>query len=115
MRIKRYASHFLLLPEYGFLKQCVVEIGQERDVLCIFPLSEELETVEWHPGVILLSGKEEDKNRITQLFQIQYRLLSDIPAAFQTNIPIKQFVYLLYPFDFKRMVITGVTAILRLE
>ncbi|KAA6350693.1 hypothetical protein EZS27_001921 [termite gut metagenome] len=115
MWVKRYASHFLLLPEYGFLKQCVVEIEQEGDVLRIFPLWEELETVEWHPGVILLSEKEEDKNRITQLFQIRYRLLSDIPAAFQTNISIRQFVYLLYPFDFKRMVITGVTAIRRLE
>jgi hypothetical protein len=115
MRIKRYASHFLLLPEYGFLKQCVVETGQERDVLRVFLFLEELETVEWHPGVILLSEKEEDKNRINQLFQIRYRLLSDIPAAFQTNISTKQFVYLLYPFDFKRMVITGVTVIRRLE
>ncbi|KAA6347698.1 hypothetical protein EZS27_004852 [termite gut metagenome] len=115
MWIKRYASHFLLLPEYGFLKRCVVEIGQEGDVLRVFPLLEELETVEWHPGVILLSEKEEDKNEITQLFQIRYHLLNDIPAAFQSNISIKQFVYLLYPFDFKRMVITGVTAICRLE
>jgi hypothetical protein len=115
MWIKRYASHFLLLPEYGFLKLCVVEIGLEGDVLRVFPLLEELETVEWHPGVILLSEKEEDKNEITQLFQIRYRLLNDIPAAFQSNISIKQFVYLLYPFDFKRMVITGITAIGRLE
>jgi hypothetical protein len=115
MWIKRYASHFLLLPEYGFLKQCAVEIGKERDVLRIFPLLEELETVEWHPGVILLLQKEEDKNRITQLFQNRYPLLSGIPTIYQTNIPIKQFVYLLYPFDFKRMVITGVTAICRLE
>ncbi|KAA6350561.1 hypothetical protein EZS27_002044 [termite gut metagenome] len=115
MQIKRYASHYLLLPEYGFLKQCAVEMKKGRGVLCIFLLSEEMENVEWYPGIILLTEKEEDRNGIIRLFQIRYNLLNEIPGAFQTKSCIERIAYLLYPFDFDRMTIIGTTEIRKLE
>lgn len=56
--MKRYASHFLFLPEYGFLKQYVIET-EEGCVVHAFPLTEEIENVEWLPGaIVLLTPKE---------------------------------------------------------
>lgn len=71
--MKRYASHYLFLPEVGFLKQQVIEL-EGGFVSRIFPLVEEIESVEWMPGVIVLCS-ENDK-----------------------LVP-----YLLYPFDFTSM------------
>ncbi|KAA6322851.1 hypothetical protein EZS27_027652 [termite gut metagenome] len=114
MQIKRYASHYLLLPEYGFLKQCAVEM-KGREVLRIFLLPEEKENVEWYPGIILLSEKEEDRDGIILLFRVQYNLINEIPGAFQTNSCVERIAYLLYPFDFDRMTIIRTTRIRKLE
>jgi hypothetical protein len=108
MQIKRYASHYLLLPDYGFLKQCAVEM-KGREALRIFLLPEEMENVEWYPGIILLLEKEEDRNGIVQLFQARYHFLNEIPGSC-----IGRKAYLLYPFDFDRMMTTGATGIRRL-
>ena len=51
--IKRYASHFIFLPGHGYLKQYVVGV-EEGQVVSAFPLTEEIEGVEWFPGVIAL-------------------------------------------------------------
>ena len=58
--MKRFASHFLFLPAYGYLKQYVVET-EEGIVLRLFPLTEEIENVEWLPGAIVLLTQEELK------------------------------------------------------
>ena len=50
--MKRFASHYLLIPAVGFMKQQVVEITGEGIVRDVFPLTEEIESVEWMPGVI---------------------------------------------------------------
>ena len=50
--MKRFASHYLLIPDIGFIKQQVVEINDEGIVQNIFPLTEEIESVEWMPGEI---------------------------------------------------------------
>ncbi|KAA6349741.1 hypothetical protein EZS27_002854 [termite gut metagenome] len=113
MRIKRYASHYLLLPEYGFLKQHAIEIRGEC-VVRVFPFSGEPEDMAWYPGVILLSGEKADKTQITHLFQFPYNLLSELPGIFQTNVPIQRVVYLLYPFDFDKMTVSEVTEISRI-
>ena len=55
--MKRFASHYLFVPESGFLKQYVVELEEER-VVRFFPLTEEIESVEWMPGVIVLSKEK---------------------------------------------------------
>lgn len=58
--MKRYATHFLFLPGHGYLKQYVVET-EEGCVVQMFPLTEEIENVEWLPGAILLLNEEELK------------------------------------------------------
>ena len=63
--MKRFASHYLLIPAVGYMKQQVVEITDEGVVRGVFPLTEEIESVEWMPGVIVLlseSQMEEIKN-----------------------------------------------------
>ena len=52
--MKRFASHYLLIPDVGFMKQQVVEINDEGIAQGVFPLTEEIESVEWMPGVIVL-------------------------------------------------------------
>ncbi|WP_455585052.1 hypothetical protein [Bacteroides sp.] len=71
--MKRYASHYLHVPDIGFLKQYVIELEEEY-VVRFFPLTEEIESVEWMPGVIELTPQGE-----------------------------KLCAYLLYPFDFRTM------------
>lgn len=51
--MKRFASHYLLIPGVGFVKQQVVEISDEGVAQNIFPLNEEVESVEWLPGLIV--------------------------------------------------------------
>ena len=58
--MKRFASHFLFLPAYGYLKQYAVET-EEGSVVRIFPLTEEIENVEWLPGAIVLLTQDELK------------------------------------------------------
>lgn len=55
--MKRYASHFLFLPEQGYLKQYMVEV-ENGLVVNMFPLTEEVENVEWLPGAIFLTREE---------------------------------------------------------
>lgn len=54
--MKRFASHYLLIPTVGYMKQQVVEITDEGVVRGVFPLTEEIESVEWMPGVFFISS-----------------------------------------------------------
>lgn len=113
--MKRFAAHYLLLPDVGFIKQQVIEIADDGHVCHIFPLTEEIESVEWMPGLIALFPENEIKN--TEMFE------KNIPV-FQFNLPIVSdqtspcfreffaasekrgevlFPYLFYPFDFTSM------------
>lgn len=51
--LKRYASHVLIHPCLGCMKQQVVELEDGR-FLYAYPLTEELEDVEWLPGAIVV-------------------------------------------------------------
>ncbi len=73
--MKRFASHYLFLPGYGYLRQYAVEVDDGCAVR-IFPLEGEAENVEWFPGVIALFPEGPDG----------------------VLLP-----YLYYPFDFKSM------------
>lgn len=42
--MKRFAAHYLLLPDVGFIRQQVVEIADEGYVRDVFPLTEEIES-----------------------------------------------------------------------
>lgn len=116
--MKRFASHYLLLPDIGFVKQLVVEVNDQGIVEDLFPLTEEIESVEWMPGVIALLPVE-------QIEEIKNTgmMVKNIPV-FQFNLPIvcfqssnclkakieeiaerriDLFPCLLYPFDFTSM------------
>ena len=116
--MKRFASHYLLIPAVGYMKQQVVEITDEGVVRGVFSLTEEIESVEWMPGVIvLLSESQVEEIKNTGM------ILKNIPV-FQSNLPIVSnqssqyssellnaskrrgealLPYLFYPFDFISM------------
>ena len=56
--MKRYASHFIIFPKHDCLKQHVVEV-ENGYVVNVFPLTEEMEDIEWRPGAIYLVQTEE--------------------------------------------------------
>ena len=116
--MKRFASHYLFMPDVGFIKQQVVEITDEGVVRDTFPLTEEIESVEWMPGVIVLlpaDQLEEIKNTGMILknipgFQINpSNILNQSSRCFEESLKeLKEkgevlFPVLFYPFDFISM------------
>lgn len=116
--MKRFASHYLLIPTVGYMKQQVVEITDEGVVRGVFPLTEEIESVEWMPGVIvLLSESQVEKIKNTGMilknipvFQINpSNILNQSSRCFEESLKeLKEkgevlFPVLFYPFDFISM------------
>lgn len=95
----RYAAHYVYLPDYGFLKQYVVEIREGR-ISALFPLSSEIENTEWQPGVIAIVASEEEARDL--LFR-KKNLLDKVPADIVGRLADRMPV-LLFPFDFTTMV-----------
>ena len=108
--IKRFASHFIFLPGYGYLKQYVVGVEEGR-VVSVFPLTEEIEGVEWFPGVIVLLNNEEDISKgYSGIFQKANEVLQELPEVFcQETFPSRISAYLFYAFDFTTMQPVGGT------
>ena len=110
--MKRFASHYLFMPDVGFIKQQVVEITDEGVVRDTFPLTEEIESVEWMPGADQL---EEIKNtgmilKNIPVFQINpSNILNQSSRCFEESLKeLKEkgevlFPVLFYPFDFISM------------
>lgn len=127
--MKRFASHYLLLPDVGYVKQQVVEITDEGAVQGLFALTEEVESVEWMPGVIVLlstaqikefgnnEGKPKvDSIEIPSLFQKKLPIVSDCSSSYLNSFLVESqkkgealFPCLLYPFDFISMKPVGET------
>lgn len=108
--MKCFAAHYLFLPNVGFMKQQVVEISDEGTVRCFFPLTEEIESVEWMPGVIALLSKDEiERIKSPMTFMENVIGLSEKKALFfeDSSSVLDQredlFPYLFYPFDFTSM------------
>ena len=113
--MKRFASHYLFMPDVGFIKQQVVEITDEGVVRDTFPLTEEIESGEWMPGVIVLlpaDQLEEIKNtgmilKNIPVFQINpSNILNQSSRCFEESLKEKGevlFPVLFYPFDFISM------------
>lgn len=57
--MKRLASHFLILSPDKIYKKQVIEIDNKR-LIRIFSLKEEIESVSWMPGIIFLSSRKID-------------------------------------------------------
>lgn len=53
MKKRRIASHCLFLPGHGYLRMHALEM-EDGYVHRIYPLKEEVEDMEWMPGVIAL-------------------------------------------------------------
>ena len=108
--IKRFASHFIFLPGYGYLKQYVVGVEEGR-VVSVFPLTEEIEGVEWFTRVIVLLNNEEDISEgYSGIFQKSSEVLEELPEVFcQETFPSGISAYLFYPFDFTTMQPVGGT------
>ena len=110
--MKRFASHYLLIPAVGYMKQQVVEITDEGVVRGVFPLTEEIESVEWMPGVIVLlseSQVEKIKNTGMILKNILPSVSNQSSQCFNEYLQEAEkkgealFPYLFYPFDFTSM------------
>ena len=113
--MKRFAAHYLLLPDVGFIRQQVVEIADEGYARDIFPLTEEIESVEWMPGLIALLPDNEIKNtemfeKNIPVFQFNFPIVSDQTSqCFKEALAASEkrgevlFPYLFYPFDFTSM------------
>jgi len=124
--MKRFASHYIWLPDRGYFKQYAVEIDCSGIAVRLFPLTEEIESAEWLPGVIALLSDEEAvelnvcyaekikntgmaaKNipvfhRINQMNSTQATLYSE-PDTRSVILKNKcRYPYLFYPFDFTSM------------
>lgn len=55
--MKRVASHYIYVPEEGYLRQTAIEMEQGR-VVRLFPLEGEPEDTLWLPGVVALVTSE---------------------------------------------------------
>ena len=84
---------------------------EEGQVISAFPLTEEIEGVEWFPGVIALLDNEEDISKgYSGIFQKSNEVLEELPEVFyQETFPSGISAYLLYPFDFTTMLPVGGT------
>lgn len=104
--IQRYAAHFVFLPEHGWLRQYVVEV-EDGVAISLFPLTEEIEGVAWHPGVIALLRKdvESTPNAFHSILRREeYEFLNELPQAFlKEQFPCGLMPYWFYPFDFTTM------------
>ena len=113
--MKRFASHYLFMPDVGFIKQQVVEITDEGVVRDTFPLTEEIESVEWMIVLLSESQMEEIKNtgmilKNIPVFQINpSNILNQSSRCFEESLKeLKEkgevlFPVLFYPFDFISM------------
>lgn len=96
--MKRYASHFLFFPDYGYLERHAVEVCRGR-IVRIFPLEEEVESTEWLPGVIALLADEEGD---LSMFGRGRHRLQTIPPTVEKKLPLL-YPVLFSPFDFTTM------------
>lgn len=55
--MNRYASHYLYVPQAGFLKNHAVEVEAGR-VVRYFALHDEHEDTQWLPGIIEIASTE---------------------------------------------------------
>lgn len=83
--MKRFASHYLYVPDTGFLKQHVIEVEEEH-VVNFFHLTEEIESVEWMPGVIELVP-EEGRLRAYLLYPFDFKTMQPVAGTQRRQLP----------------------------
>ena len=95
--MKRFASHYLLIPDVGFVKQQVVEISDEGVAQNIFPLTEEIKNT----GMVAKNIPVFQQN-LPVLIAASSCTLNDFLDTSRKNGEVL-FPYLFYPFDFTSM------------
>lgn len=101
--MRRYAAHFIFVSGYGYFKQHVVEVEQ-GSARSVFPLTEEIEGVEWFPGVIALLDRQEVEVGVPSVFPALDNISKEPPLPFGKEcLPKGLTPYLFYPFDFTTM------------
>ncbi|MCD8079796.1 MAG: hypothetical protein LUF04_05095 [Bacteroides sp.] len=107
--MKRYASHYLLWPGVGYLKQFAIEV-EDGYVVRIYPCMEERESVEWHPGVLLLAAEKETGAKEPSFFHHPVISPEELPNQARSLLAgEKRKAVLLYPFDFTSLQPVGET------
>lgn len=106
--IKRYASHYILIPDCGFLKQAVAETS--AGTIRLFPLEGETEDVEWLPGILVCAGEEVSSDDLSDMCRkADGHVLPSLPASWNHGnvlppaTPSSMQLYHFYPFDFTAM------------
>lgn len=113
--MKRFASHYLLIPAVGFMKRQVIEVSNEGTIQRAFPLKEEMESVEWLPGVIALLTESQivelENNEVMRSPITSLHGYSSSPKKRGDTYVFKEelFPCLFYPFDFMTMRPVGET------
>jgi hypothetical protein len=99
--MKRFAAHYIYLPTLGFFRQHVVEIATDGTITRIFPLTEELSSTEWHPGVIALLESP------LPTTPVSLRIPAGTPCfdSFEASnlVLTRRIPVLFFPFDFIEM------------
>lgn len=105
---RRYASHYILIPGHGFLKQAVAETS--AGTVRVFPLEGETEDVEWLPGILVCAEEEVTADNLPDMCRKRDgHALPALPASWnQGNVlpsatPSSMRLYHFYPFDFTAM------------
>lgn len=113
--MKRFASHYLYLKAYGFLKQYIVEVNDHGYACHLSPLTEEAESVVWSPGIIALlpssfrlekNDEEANTNQKDKMIQSFFKtgtveIKHELPEFYKNDIAQHKLIAVrLYPFDF---------------
>lgn len=101
--MKRYASHYVLSPDMEWIRLHVVEV--DGGEIKLYPVSEELHSIEWLPGVILLLPKNGNAIRQESYLQDIFILAkhSSLQETFLTIRSEEWEIFYLSPFDFTLM------------
>lgn len=114
--MKRFASHYLYLMGYGFLKRYVVEVNNDGIVRSLSPLVVEAESIAWSPGVIALIPSELEAEKELIFASGANGVRQELPDAFRGDITrLGLRAARLYPFDFTSMRFVSDTSVQLLD
>ena len=77
--MKRFYSHYTFIYPGKFLKNYIVEISDEGNILCEYPFEKEIQGTEFHSGLqIFLPDGLVNKIRIADLVELEPRIATYI-------------------------------------
>jgi len=105
--VKRYASNYLFINGFGFLKQFITEINEEDYITDIYPLEQERSTTIWLPGVIVILSVKDAESSIAD-YITEYHKMLDSNEIESIKTYLKNLsgckLFHLYPFNFEKMI-----------